>query len=465
MAVSEPRGPAPDTSDPYNLTADPLAGGSAGIADALKRLRGLQSQLQSGAIGIDQYQKSFNAIDPAALQQLGSITSQGSNQADSAWNAGGHDLQSLSQSGGTDLNTFAKQYQNLTGQAVGSQQINDYFTNVAPGLAGTNTADQNSLINNFLATQYQPEIQGYQKQQQTSALNDAQTQAQNLIQQQNQAAITNLTDPTNMQKIEGAFNQNGLLNSGAFSQGLADQLSQAANSNISNAIGGVTIPGIENIENTQNAPYQQFMNGLQPGLNQAGQNQQSGINFNLQSQLAQELAQLQQPNSWQQAAPVIQGVANGAANGGAQATSYICLELISRGFASLYDLDLLHYKTMPAVFKKARAFYHYAQNGRQLVEAANKKGIDWKLWLKRFLTDPMEFNDPIKSVESYALAFKDLCMECAPELWDERVMRTSFWDSVQFIPKLMFYKPYIKALLKTTSMRMRFILDMPPVVR
>lgn len=453
----------------YDLGADPLAGGGTygegKISDALQRLRGLQGALQSGQIDYGTYQKLFNQFDPQAQQAVGAITGGGSKAASAGNAAGAGQFTQLSQEGGTDLNTFAKQFQNLTGQAPTTDQINDYFTNVAPQLAGTNTADQNSLINNFLSTQYQPQIQGYQKQQQTSALNDAQTQAQNLIQQQNQSAITNLTDPSNMQKIEGAFNQNGLLNSGAFSQGLADQLSQAANSNISNAIGGITIPGIQGIENTANAPYEQFMNGLQPGLQQAGQNQQSGINFGLQSSLAQQLAQLQQPNTLQQLAPILQGAAQGGAQGGAAATSYICLELIDRGFATLWDLHLLHYKTMPAVFKKARAFYVYAMNGRQLVEAANKKGVDWKLWLKRFLTDPMLEETSVKAVNCYALAFKDLCMEFAPDLWDERVMREGFLDSLQFIPKLLFYRPYLKALMKITNMKMRFILDMPPMVR
>lgn len=365
--------------DPYNLTTDPLKQNvgrdASGVTDALQRLRGLQGALQSGQIDYDTYQKLFSQFDPQALQSVGSYTAGGSQQATAGNAAGATTFAGLSQEGGSDLNTFAKQYQNLTGQAPTAQQINDYFTNVAPQLAGTNVADQNSLINNFLSTQYQPQIQQYQQQQQTNNLNTAQQTAQNLIQQQNQADITNLTDPANMAKIEQSFNQNGLLNSGVFSQGLADQLAQATNSNVANAIGGITIPGIENIQNTQNAPYQQFLNGLQPGLGQAGQNQQSQLNFNQESQLAQQLADMGSPSELQQWAPILQGALQG---GGAAASgkTYLCTHMKNLGLMTEDEVDAVHRKIFPYAFLHPLDLIAYAVTAPTFILIAN----DWMDW-------------------------------------------------------------------------------------
>ena len=44
-------------------------------------------------------------------------------------------------------------------------------------------------------------------------------------------------------------------------------------------------------------------------------------------------------------------------------------------------------------------------------------------------------------------------------------MRVSFFDSLRFIPKLLTYKPYLKALRTVIGMRSRFILDMPYEVK
>lgn len=456
----------PFNQDPYNLTTNPLTGGGTygegRVSDALQRLRGLQGALQSGQIDFDTYNKLFQQFDPQAQQLVQQIGGGGSKSATAANNAGAGQFGQLSNLGGQDLSTFANQFKNLTGQNAGGQDFTNYFSNVGQILgSGPQTyADTNTAINQYLQNTYQPQIQKYQQQQQTSALDTAQKQAQDLIGQQNQQTINQLTSPQVQEQFKNAYNRNGMLDSGAFSQGLGDTLANAASGNISSALGNITLPGITGIENTYNAPYQNFLGNQNQNLQNYGQEQNQYNQFNLQKQLAEELGGGGQ-SDLQQWMPLLQGLVQGGAQGGASATSYICLELIKRGFATQYDLDMLHYEGMPAVFKKARAFYFYAQHGKELVDAANRKGIDWKPWAKRFLGDVIGVGDPVKAVNLYAKACKDLAMLCAPKLWDERVMRTSFIDSLLFIPRLLFHGPYIKALLKTTWMRMHFILDMP----
>jgi hypothetical protein len=154
------------------------------------------------------------------------------------------------------------------------------------------------------------------------------------------------------------------------------------------------------------------------------------------------------------------GPAGGAAAGAAaqKGTSYICLELIRRGLAIESDLDSLHFKIMPAMLKKGRAFWVYAMDAGKLVDAANKKNVDWSKWKTRFLDDVCLAQSPVEAVNLYSLACRDLALECEPSLWDERVLRVGYLDSLPFLPKLFTYKPFLKAFVKVIRMKISFII-------
>src|SRR5579863_517580 len=309
----------------YNTASDPLASGiGGGTQDALSRLQQLQSALQSGQIDYNTYQQLFQQFDPSTLSELNNITTQGSNAANQAKGAGLGTFQNLSQLGGQDLSSFAGQLQNLTGQAPTAEDITNYFNNVGgilssqPGGANSATyTDVNSIINQYLQNQYGPQIQAYQQQQQQNALNTAQNQAQNLVQQQNQATVNQLSSPAVQQQILGSLNNSGQANSGAFQTTLANDLANAAQGNISNVLGGVTIPGITGQESTTNQPYQSYLSNLNPNLQSYGSEQNQYSEFNLESSLANQLAQLSQPSTLTQLAPILQG----ALQGGGQAAA------------------------------------------------------------------------------------------------------------------------------------------------
>lgn len=445
----------------YDLTANPLQqGGSyneAQIGDAQKRMKALQGALQSGQIDYSTYQNLFNQFDPAAKQTVSSILQSG-NKAAGAGNAqGGTDFLNESALGGTDLNTYANQFKNLTGKDPTGQDITGFFSNMGSQMKdGTNFADVNSLVNQYISNSAQPQIQQYQTGQMTDALSKAQQQSQDLVKQQNQASVDQLTSPDSMAKIEQGYNQQGLLNSGAFSQGLGNTLANAASSNESNALAGVTIPGINNIQNTTNAPYQNYLSGLSGGTQQAGQNQQNTTNFGMQSQLAQQLQSMMSPSTLQQWAPIIQGAEQGG--GAATSKSAICLELLRRGLTSWDEVDELHWKVVSSMFTRCRALLFYSQNGDKLVKAANAQGFDWNEAKEWFIDEPLSQTSSIKAVISYSLACKKLALIVAPELWDERVMKGSFLDFFRFIIPVMKvpgYRRCYKDLFKRTFFGLR----------
>ena len=69
--------------------------------------------------------------------------------------------------------------------------------------------------------------------------------------------------------------------------------------------------------------------------------------------------------------------------------------------------------------------------------------------------------DSCKAVDLYADACRQICEMSDVSLWDERVMRTSWVDSLMFIPLLMTYRPFLDALRKCLRIKMLIIYDKP----
>lgn len=219
-------------------------------------------------------------------------------------------------------NQFANTFKQMTGKDPTAQDYNSFFQNIVAnnilnggkGIGGTNYADVQNLVNPFIQNQYGQQIQQYQQGQQQQQLQNAQQQAQNVIDQQTKNTINYLTSQPVMEQFKGAMNQNGMLNSGLFSQQLADRLAQASNQNQSQALGSIGLPAIQGQMQTAQAPYQQWMANMNPNLQQWGQGATDHYNFNRQAELANQLAMLQQPSTLQQWSPIISSIIRGAAD-------------------------------------------------------------------------------------------------------------------------------------------------------
>lgn len=340
---------------------------------------------------------------------------------------------------------FASTFKQMTGKDPTADDYNSFYNNIVQnnivgggkGINGTNYADVQNLINPFLQNTFGSQIQGYQQQQQQQQLQSTEKQAQDLINQQNQATIQNLTSPAVMEQFKGGMNQTGMLNSGAFSTQLADRLAQGANANQSAALGSVGLPQIGGQAATAGQPYQQFMGNMNSNLQNFGQGATNQYDFTQQQGLAQQLQHEMDPSKLQEWSPIISGGLQ-AAGQAAASKSAICEALIREGLATREEYNRLHWKVLPSLFTRCRALHVYAKNGDALVRAAYRKGFDWSKAKTWFIDEPIAAKTATQAIEIYSRSCKKLCALVAPELWDERVLHPKRLDFFKFIvPVLM----------------------------
>lgn len=416
--------------------------------------------------------------NPDYYQYLpGAITNNG------AW-GGGDQNNSNVQQVNSAVEMFMQQYKNLTGVAPTGQQIHDFAQNALAGAWGApgdlTYSDNSNLANNYIQNSAGPQIAQHQQQQQSDQLGKTQQTIKDLVQQQTAASAADLTNPTGptYQAFSGALNNLGITpSSGAFQAGLGGTLGQNASRSINSALGAVSLPAISGIQGMNQIPYQ-FAQGNSDlsHLNQVS-------DFGMEAELAKILASQGQMSGTQQilgntfaglnaggnaaggVGKLISALGSGGSGGsGGSQTSYVCMELIKRGLLCESDMDDFHVHIMPAMFKKGRAFWKYAMDGWRLVNAVNAKSLDWKAFKTLLFDRVMEEADPCKAVDLYADACHQLCISSDRSLWDKRVYRTSFWDSLIFLPRLLVYRPFMEALFKCVRIKMLFIYDKPRCV-
>ncbi len=382
-----------------------------------------------------------------------------------AWAPSGDNNAQQVQSG---LDTFQSTFQNLLGRPPTQEELSGFASKALFGAwnqpGNLNFSDTTNLANNYIQQAFGPQMAEHQQQQQMGQLGKYQGAIQDLISKQTQATSQDLMNPNSptYQGFAGQMNNMGITpSSGAFQAGLGGVLGQSAANAQNQALGQFSLPAIGGAFQTGQQPYQFALGNSNIGrLNDLE-------DFSLQSSLAQKLAAQGAPSGLQSAMGMASGGAQGAGGlmqGGAAAktaTSYVCMELIKRGLLCDMDMDDFHIHIMPAMFKKGRAFWKYAMDGWRLVDAVNAKGLDWKTFKPLLFDRVMEEPDPCKAVDLYADACHQLCISSDRSLWDMRVYRTSFLDSLKFLPRLLTYKPFMEALYKCMRIKTLIIYDKP----
>lgn len=289
---------------------------------------------------------------------------------------------------------------------------------------------------------------------------------QNLINSQTQATAQDLTNPNSptYQSFSGMMNNMGITpSSGAFQAGMGGVLGQNASQAINSALGSVGLPIASGYAQGSMAPFNSAM-GRPDQLFQHGLSVQD---FLMQSDLAKSLSNSGNPSGAQNILSMATGSAQGGgsllqgASAAKNATSYVCKELIKRDLLCESDMDDFHFHIMPAMFKKGRAFWKYAMDGYKLVQAVNKRGLNWAAFKPLLFDRVMDEPDACKAVDLYADACHQLCISSDRSLWDKRVYRTSLWDSLLFLPMLFLYKPFREALLKCLNRKFAIVYDKP----
>jgi len=363
---------------------------------------------------------------------------------------------------GTD---FTQQFQNAVGRPPTPDEINQFYTQAVNPImntqAGFGATDPNAVASQYVPQAFQSQIQQNQQSQLPNLMNQISSLASGVGAQ----TASQLADPKSgaYQTFSGAMNNLGISpSSGAFQAGEGATVGNAASSTMQqllSSLGGGAISG------NQSPSFQNLAGmGQQAGQGMAGYNQ-SLNDFNLQAQLGRSLGEMSQPSGTMKdigmASSLMQGIGSLGQGAGAAstATSYVCMELIKRDLLCESDMDDFHVHIMPAMFKKARAFWKYAMDGKKLVDAVNERGLDWKAFKPLLFDRVMEEPDPCKAVDLYADACHQLCISSDPSLWDGRVNRTSSFDSLPFLPLLFFYTPFLKALWKCIRVKMLFVYD------
>lgn len=366
------------------------------------------------------------------------------------------------------LSMFNQSYRNLTGQDPGKDIQEQFISQAVQPLAHPDQlgySDQSALVNNFIQNTYGPQIAGHQQQLQTDQLGSTQKMIQDLIQKQTQATASDLGNPNSptYQGFAGRMNDMGITpSSGAFQAGLGGVLGQSAAGAENAALGSVGLPTIGGIQGINQIPF----NFAQGNSNLGHIN--SMQDFGMQGDLARMMQEMMQPSGAQQNLGMASAASNAAKNffslgggSGNTGTSYVCMELIKRGLLCETDMDDFHVHIMPAMFKKGRAFWKYAMDGKRLVDAVNARGLSWEHFKPLLFDRVMEEKDPCKAVDLYADACCQLCWASDYSLWDKRVYRTSYLDSLPFLPRLLCYRPFIEALWKCVRIKTLIVYDKP----
>lgn len=371
----------------------------------------------------------------------------------------------------------------------GSQYIEEQFKNLMPTLQKNFLDPLNAAIEAQRGSQkginedYMNQLMGIGNTQ-----NDLLGQR---MQSQRDQLMGQLTTGPEGEAFRQKYNNLGLLNSGAFNQGLSNQFGNLASqqqqdilnlgidqqNKLTNAAGAgygiqsdLALGGLNAQKNAMQLPINQglgqFAQGQSQGNSLANSLMQRGFDvsdFSQQALLAGNLSQGQGPGTLDYINAAFNGAGNlGQAAGGAKtATSYVCKELIKRKLLCESDMDDFHVHIMPAMFKKGRAFWKYAMDGFRLVNAVNLRGLDWAVFKPLLFDRVMEEPDPCKAVDLYADACHQLCISSDRSLWDSRVYRTSVFDSLPFIPLLFAYQPFREALAKCIRIKMAIVYDKP----
>lgn len=235
-----------------------------------------------------------------------------------------------------------------------------------------------------------------------------------------QKSITDYYSPSGQggQKLMGDFNNLGLLNSGAFSEGLGNAVAGAQeNFQLPALLEMMNLPqeggqvqsglGLEGLQNTL-FPSQQ-------GAQLPYQLQNQGFDwqqFMAKTDLARQLAEESQPSAFSRdfsmATSGLSGAGQAALGGAAlkkSGATWICTAMIKHQVLGRYEVNRLHEHLFKSFRKRFWKFMEYFIIGKPVVWMAESKGVNWEDWRPFFYDQVIAQEDSLKAVDLYEQAF------------------------------------------------------------
>lgn len=315
------------------------------------------------------------------------------------------------------INQFMQSYKNLTGKDATINEIAPFIQNAGitaaalPGNLGY--SDLSSLANNYIQQTFPQQVSGHAQQQQTDQLGKTQQTIQDLIGKQTAATAADLTNPNSptYQSFSGLMNNMGITpSSGAFQAGMGGVLGQSAANAENAALGGVSLPALSGIQGLSGF-------GLQQAQGQSGLGHLNDMgDFGLQAGLASKLAG--SGGGSNMLGNIFAGLNTGANvySAGKQPT-WICTKLKNIGLATQLEVEAVHVRLRPSIFRHPIHWLHYLYNAPRLIALCDQASLDWQpvkaVLIDQVLAEP----DPEKAWQIYRGECQRLCEVYAPNLW------------------------------------------------
>lgn len=285
-------------------------------------------------------------------------------------------------------NQFQNTMENLTGSGPTREAWQRYwdFLPSALGKGGfeTSYADAQKILNDYINTEYSPQIKEYQ----TGVI---EKDIQDLINKQTQSSIDYLNNPQVMGSIMAGYNQKGLLDAGAFSEGVANTLAGGANQQQIQALQGTVLPSVMSM-NPINAQTQSYSS-------------EPYTMFNMQKLLAQQLANSSKPSDLEKWAPIISGGLQGAGSAyGNSGGTFLCTKLMEMNIVTKDELIAVHNKLKRQIKKNPVYYRAYQIIAPMFIKIATKYGFDWKLLRKYLVDDVLNSKTSKEAFERYKFA-------------------------------------------------------------
>lgn len=304
-----------------------------------------------------------------------------------------------------------------------------------------NQATAPSDINPYIpaTSQQQQDIVNQAIKQSQGLAGDNLTQLRGILDPYIQQQFQSFTDPkgSQYQSTIGQLNNVGMADSGAFPQALADKLAPLLSQGAYQLGEQTLIPSFLNQQNLVGQGAQVQSNLGLDSLQRFIEEQ----NFQQQGDLAKQLASQGASAQFGSGIGGLLGGGLGAAGGGllgglpgafigsqlgsqgGQAIggggglSWICGHLKKLKLATEDEVERVHIRLRPSIFRHPIHWLHYLYNAPRLITLADQAGADWQA-VKEILVDAVLAEpDPESAWQIYRAECESLCARYAPELW------------------------------------------------
>lgn len=288
---------------------------------------------------------------------------------------------------------------------------------------------QNTDISPYIPTtsQQQQDIVSQSINQSQGVANQNVQSLQDILGPYVQSQVKNWTDPNSpdYQATIGALNNSGRADAGTFSQSLASRLAPLIGQNMMSLGTNALQPSFTTQQGLVNSGA-----GTQSSLSNASlQRFIDQQNFNQQAALSNELASKGQPSSFQNAlgsgASLLSGLGNfgqGASGIKQLAGTWICTHLKKLGLATLEEVERVHVRLRPSIFRHPLHWIVYLISSPRLIVFADAASVDWEAVKKVLIDQVLAEPDSEKAWKIYRAECQRLTLQYAPELWTLEVV-------------------------------------------